>query len=187
MSSYEILHLDPDENVILEVRRHWIVFLGNIISFCVLTILPIVLCTAAFHYIPSFSTIFSGHNFFIFLFFYMLWVLFLWIGFFLSWTKFFLDVWYVTGSRIIDIEQKRIFYREVSNLRFDRIQDITIEVNGFIATFLNYGNIRVQTASENENDFYMSAVKDPENVKRVIFAQHNIVSNQGEAKPTQNL
>jgi hypothetical protein len=182
MSSYEALHLEPDEEVILEVRKHWIVFIGQIVSFGLLALLPI------FAYI-FIDTYFSqdmpqqvvhafGQYFHVMLFFYVLWILFLWIGFFLSWTKYYLDVWYVTKSRIIDIEQERIFYRSISNIRFDRIQDITVEVKGFLATMLNYGAVRVQTASENEADFFMTAVKNPDEVKRIIFAQHNFVKNE---------
>jgi SAM-dependent methyltransferase len=33
MADYEVLHLDQNEKVILEVRRHWIVFLNEIILF----------------------------------------------------------------------------------------------------------------------------------------------------------
>jgi uncharacterized membrane protein YdbT with pleckstrin-like domain len=178
MTSYDALHLDEGENVILEVRKHWIVFVVNIIGFFVLASVPVIIYGALLNYFTQYGQFFSGIYFSLFLFVYLLWFLFLWIGFFLSWTKFFLDVWYVTGSRIIDIEQQRIFHRDISNLRFDKIQDITIEVNGFLATMLNYGNIRVQTASENEKDFYMQSVKDPDNVKRIIFAQHNIVGNR---------
>ena len=30
--NYTILHLDPDERVVLEVRKHWIVFAGFAVS-----------------------------------------------------------------------------------------------------------------------------------------------------------
>lgn len=178
MSSYKALHLEQGEEVILEVRRHWIVFAGNILVFIISIILPLVGFLWLMDYFKQYSQFFSGIYFSLFLFFYTLWFLFSWIGFFIAWTKFYLDVWYVTGTRIIDIEQEKIFYRNVSNLRFDKIQDITVEVHGFIATFLNFGDIRVQTASENENDFLMRSVKDPEKVKRIIFAQHNIIGDK---------
>jgi hypothetical protein len=54
---------------------------------------------------------------------------------------------------------------------------VSIEVKGFIATFLDYGDIKVQTASENSQDFFMGSVSKPEEVKRIIFAQHNVVGN----------
>ena len=179
--SYDALHLDPEEHVIFEIRKHWIVFAGHAVALLFSAFLPFIVLS--FYRIFGFAPLhisFSGNISALFLFFYTLWFLFCWINFFLSWTKYFLDVWYVTGKRIIDIEQERIFYRVVSNLRFDKIQDITVEVNGFLATTLNYGNIRVQTASENERDFYMATVRDPDGVKKIIFAQHNMVGDKLE-------
>ncbi len=181
MSSYKALHLDPDENVIFEVRKHWIVFARTVAGLCVTVLFPLFGYLALIFAFPAIDAVLSGNVFRFFLFFYVLWVLFCWIFFFLRWTKYFLDVWYVTGKRIIDVEQERIFYRIVSNLRFDKIQDVTVEVNGFLATALNYGDIRVQTASENERDFFMTTVKNPEEVKRIIFAQHNIVGDKTDS------
>lgn len=183
MSDYSILHLEPEEKLILEIRRHWIVYVGHIVAFFVYALVPVVLYMYSVSRLPEVAKIITGYNFHILFFGYIIFLLLLWIGFFFSWTKFFLDVWYVTDSRIIAIEQKTIFHRVVSNLRFDRVQDITVEVNGLLATFLNYGNIRVQTASESESDFFMATVKDPENLKRVIFAQHNTVAEMSNRKP----
>src|SRR5271154_6312443 len=105
MASYKALHLDPDEEVIFEVRKHWIVFAGTIVVFCFFILLPLILYFSTLYFVPSAIPYLSGTYFRLFLFFYILWILFFWIGFFLKWTKFFLDVWYVTGKRIIDIEQ----------------------------------------------------------------------------------
>ena len=183
MASYEALHLDPGETVILEVRRHWIVFVGHVVSFVLLSLFPIIVYLLTVAYVPALALALTSVPFSLYVFLYILWLLLMWIGFFLAWTKFFLDVWYVTGSRIIDIEQRQIFYRNVSNIRFDKIQDITIEVNGLLATFLDYGDVRVQTASENEDDFFMRSVRRPDHVRQVIFAQHNFVGDKYIAKP----
>jgi hypothetical protein len=37
--------------------------------------------------------------------------------------------------------------------------------------------VKVQTAAEDSKDFYMTFVSRPEEVKRVIFMQHNIVGD----------
>ena len=181
--NYSSLHLDPDEHVIMEVRKHWIVFLGNALALVLGILLPFIIFTAVIMFVPAILNkvleIFPPiHNpFSLILFFYLLWVLFLWVSFFVQWTKYYLDVWYVTEKRIIDIEQKSIFHREISNLRFDKIQDVTIDVQGFISTMLNFGNVRVQTAGEDEVDFFMSTVRQPDEVRRVIFSQHNVVGD----------
>jgi ABC-type multidrug transport system fused ATPase/permease subunit len=173
--NYDILHLDPDEHVILEVRKHWIVFAGFAASLLVMAILPCALFILLKIFLPKILPLLTlpGNSSAIFTFFYSLWLLFLWISFFIQWTKFHLDVWYVTEKRIIDVEQKQFFDREITNLRFDKIQDVTVDIHGLIPTFLNFGTVQVETAAENDGDFIMRAVRDPDNVRRVIFDRHN--------------
>ena len=177
--SYDALHLDLDEHVILEVRKHWIVFVGHAIGLFLGAFLPFALFTALKMFIPNiFNISIPGNTYALFLFFYTLWLLTLWISFFVAWTQYYLDVWYVTEKRIIIIDQKHLFDRYISNIRFDKIQDITIDIDGFIPTMLKFGNIRIQTASEDESEFTMTSVRYPEEVRRIIFGQHNEVHNQ---------
>ncbi len=180
MASFESLHLDPDEHVILEVRKHWIVFFGHALSLLSAALMPFVVWYLCNHFVPQFlpSIVITGNPRALFLFFYCLWLLFLWITFFIDWTKYYLDVWYVTEKRIIDVDQKRIFNREISNLRFDKIQDVTIDVHGFLQTLLNFGTVKVQTAAEYSGDFCMTMVRNPDEVRRIIFSQHNEIGDR---------
>jgi len=180
MASYDALHLDQNEHVILEVRKHWIVFVGHAVSLLFGAIMPFVVLTLIARFTPHvFDSIIIPINLpALFLFFYSLWLLFLWITFFLDWTKYFLNVWYVTEKRIIDVNQKRLFDREITNLRFDKIQDVTLDVHGFLQTMLNFGSVKVQTAAENSGDFFMTMVQNPDEVRRVIFNQHNEIGDR---------
>ena len=182
--NYTPLHLDPDEHVILEVRKHWIVFAGHAVALLFAAFLPFLILVAfrlfiLNYYISAFghAPILPANSSAVFLFFYTLWLLVLWISFFIDWTKYYLDVWYVTEKRIIAIQQRRIFDREISNLRFDKIQDVTIDIQGFIPTFLDFGNVKVQTASEDNLDFIMDTVRHPDYVRQVIFNQHNEIGD----------
>ncbi|MFO0718859.1 MAG: PH domain-containing protein [Candidatus Paceibacterota bacterium] len=169
-----MLNLENDEKIILEVRKHWFVFLGNVIGFFVGGVLPIVFyfLIVTFSSFDILKIIYEYKSLYFFI--YSLWLLLLWVLFFIQWTNYYLDVWYVTEKRIIDVNQKGIFHREISNLRFDKIQDISIEVRGFIATMLNYGDISVQTAAEDSSDFVMKNARDPQRIRRIVFSQHNI-------------
>lgn len=165
--------LDVDEKIIYEVRKHWFVFFRHAIMAFILTILPLILYVVVLALLPDeMAENIAGH-FFIELFSYALWFLLVWILLFIKWTNYYLDVWYITKKRIIDIEQKGIFHREVSNLRFDKIQDVSVEVRGVIATFLKFGDLRVQTASENSQDFVLKNAALPEEARKVIFDAHN--------------
>lgn len=177
--SYKQLHLEEGETVIFEVRKHWIVFFGQATALLFSALLPFIIFTIIKIYnfnLPEIDI--AGNKSALFLFFYLLWLLTLWILFFIDWTKYYLDVWYVTEKRIIAVDQKRIFDREVSNLRFDKIQDVTIDVHGFISTLLDFGNIRVQTASEDSKEFYMNTVRHPEHVRKIIFSQQNKIGDK---------
>lgn len=172
-----MLYLDPGEHVLLEVRRHWFVFVSQAVLHTVAALIPFVLYKAMVPLI-GFSIPVNPHEKGLVIFLYALWLLSIWISFFVQWTKYYLDVWYVTEKRIIDVEQKRLFSRTISNLRFDKIQDITITVSGILATFLDIGDIHVQTAAENSGDFTMRLAGNPEKIRSFIFAQHNMASEK---------
>lgn len=79
-----------------------------------------------------------------------------------------LDVFIVTDKRILDIEQKGLFNRTVSELRLYRTQDVTTEVKGFWHTMFDYGDVFVQTAGEKER-FIFEDVPHPEHVAKLIL------------------
>lgn len=167
-----MIHLDPGEHVVHEVRKHWFVFFAHGFFLSLAAILPPIFYEAFVHFVP-FKFPIQGNLSALLMFVYALWLLALWISFFVQWTNYYLDVWHVTQKRIIDVEQKRLFHREVSTIRFDKIQDITVEVKGLLSTFLDIGDVRVQTASENSQDFIMYSASHPERIRKIVFAQHN--------------
>jgi len=172
------LHLDPDESIILEVRKHWFVFFSYGLLLSIVAIMPAVLYEIIIRFVNLPALLVGGNFETIIVFAYTLWLLILWMAFFVQWTNYYLDVWYITDKRIIDVEQKTLFHREVSSLRFDKVQDISVEVRGLIATFLNFGNISVQTAGESSKDFIMKDADNPEQIRKLIFSQHNIESEK---------
>ncbi len=182
MTTYKNLHLDSDESVILEVRKHWIVFVSVASGFLFSGIFPLILFLALRWFVPGiFNIDIPGNGIALFLFLYTLWLLTLWILFFIDWTKYYLDVWYVTQKRIIIVDQRDIFHRGMSNLRFDKIQDITVDVHGFIPTLLDFGNVKVQTAGQDSLDFSIKSVKNPQQIRKVIFGTQNR-ANEGRAE-----
>ncbi len=167
-----MIHLDVNEHVVLEVRRHWIVFFAQGVLLLFAGLMPVIMYEFVTRIIVLHIPTAMNISLFLSLL-YILWILTLWIIFFVEWTRYYLDVWYITEKRIIDIEQKGFFDREVSSIRFDKIQDITVEVRGIIATFLNYGNVEVQTASESGGNFVMKGAAKPEVIRKTVFSNHN--------------
>jgi len=180
------LDLDKDEKIIHEVRKHWFVLLGYLFAAIGLIGAPPIVYIVGIALAPSEISVQIIDHLFLTVFLYSLWVLGVWVMLFLNWTNFYLDVWYITDRRIIDIEQKTIFHREISNLRFDKIQDITVEVRGIIATFLKFGDLRVQTAAENSRDFVMNNASRPDEMRKIIFQAHNSQKGSQIAEVTPN-
>jgi len=93
--------------------------------------------------------------------------LFVWNSFFILWLDYYLDAWIVTNERIINIKQGGFFARDISELKLTKIQDVTSEIIGIIPTLLDYGNIYVQTAGQEER-FNFFQIPNPNYVKDVI-------------------
>ena len=97
----------------------------------------------------------------------LLWLLFMWISFFITWTNYTLDIWVLTNERLIDVEQLGLFSRRESALDLEKVQDITIETDGLLNTIIKSGSIIVQTAGT-ERDFVIKNMMHPEHVKDLI-------------------
>jgi len=153
-----------DEQVVLFLRRHWFIFFVHILS--------VIGAAAGMITLYLFFTLLSkdfakSEYFGLLLFFESLGTLFIWNLFFILWLDFYLDAWIVTNERIINIDQKGFFNREISELKLTKIQDVTSEIVGVIPTILGYGDIYVQTAAEVER-FKFSQIPNPNEVKNII-------------------
>ena len=73
----------------------------------------------------------------------------------------------MTNERIISSEQKQLFSRTIAEHDLSKIQDITAEIRGFFPTFLDYGEVFIQTAAEKQR-FIFKQVPHPQDVKRKI-------------------
>lgn len=93
---------------------------------------------------------------------------FLWIITFIEWIDYYLDIWIITDQRILDIQQRGLFHRVSAELDLKRVQDITSTVDGPWQTFFQYGDIQLQTASE-ENIIKPRAIPHPVTVRREIM------------------
>ena len=166
--------LAANEKIVFSARRHWFVFLGHVLIILLFSALPaFFFSTLAGRDLP-FSSL-PGDSFYLAAFAYALWLLFLWIALFVGWTNYYLDILILTDKKVIDIEQKSLFHREVSSFPLEKVQDVTVNVRGIIATFLKFGDVHVQTAGESR-DFILRAAKNPFAVKeKILEAQRKIL------------
>lgn len=153
-----------NEEIILFLRRHWFIFIMRFIMILVGIFAMVLMYFLFSSFIPGFK---ESEYYNLFLFGESLASVFLWNFFFILWLDFYLDAWIVTNERIINIEQRGFFSRDVSELKLTKIQDVTSEIVGVIPTLFDYGNIYVQTAGEKEH-FTFYQIPNPNHVKNVI-------------------
>ena len=96
-------------------------------------------------------------------------------------TNYYLDVTFVTNQRVIDVEQLSLFSRETSELHLENIQDIRVEIKGFIHSILNYGTLFIQTSSA-QDEFSMSNIQNPQAVREIISRAREELDVRGFVK-----
>ena len=172
--------LEQGEHVILQVRKHWFLFLGELLPFFIIAIIPFALpkilplapplaqYAGLFDYSVPLMRAALG-----------IWLLIIWTGAWGAFTRYFLNAWVLTSQRIVNIKQRRFFSREVSSLFLSRIQDVTTDVSGIIFSLLGIGNIKAQTAAE-DVEFVMHGIPRPEQMRDLILKY----IPEEDAKPT---
>lgn len=165
MLKFHIPHHKEGEKIILLLRRHYFIILTKIAFWAIVAILPPI-----FYLIfgEILAKLFSNEIFGpIVVLFTSIYYLYIWLFAFHSFVDYYLDVWIVTNERIINMEQKGLFARVVSEQKLFRIQDTTSELKGFFSTLLDYGTVYIQTAGEQQR-FIFKQVPGPYNVARKI-------------------
>jgi len=89
--------------------------------------------------------------------------------------NYYLSLQIVSSERIIDIDQKGLFSREVNELTFEKIEDVTYKQTTFLGVVFNFGNVIVQTAGSNSNNtedqvggFVFNNVPEPKKISSMI-------------------
>jgi len=166
-----MIRLESNEKKLKIIRRHFLVLAPLVIFIVVAAVAPYVL------YVLISSDFFAANPEFLPLinaisdwktFGYSIWLLLLWIIFFVEWTDYYLDMLVVTNKRLIDIEQKGFFNREITSFFFAQIQDITVETRGVVRTLFHFGDLHIQTAGHSHEIIVKDAAY-PEMARNLIL------------------
>lgn len=161
--------LEPGEHVVLQVRKHWFVFLAELLPYAIMAIMPFAIpkllvlappmapYAEFFDYTTPLSRTALG-----------IWLLISWTSAWGSFTKYFLNLWVLTSQRVVTIKQRGFFRREVSSLLLPQVQDVTSNVTGVLFSLLGIGNIQVQSAGA-EIEFTMRGIPRPEQMRDLIL------------------
>ena len=173
MPNYQLNHFQhfhfqgqkSGEIILMVIRRHWFSIVQQMFFLLVL----VALLLGFYLFLPAFVPLFQNSVWSnLFSLAANTFLIGLWIIFFVIWIDYYFDTWIITNERIVAIYQKGLFSREVSELRFERIQDVSTEVVGIIPTILNYGDLFIQTAGEKEK-FVFKSVPNPYAIKSLIM------------------
>jgi hypothetical protein len=170
-----------DEEILQVYHRHWFDILKQYFPLFILLILMIGGMFLTPYMLDDF--VMDG-SIYLFYFIETTLLLLIWISGFLIWFDYYLDIWIVTDERVVNVEQRGLFSRHVSELTFLQIQDISTEVNGFIPTVLNYGNVHIQTAAE-QSKFVFRAVPNPYKIKSILMTLKQL-SRKRHAKSSKS-
>ncbi|MEI7890478.1 MAG: PH domain-containing protein [bacterium] len=163
--NYHFKDLDESDEILYVYHRNWFYLLQQ---YFFLILMLVVFVGAVLYFPLLFPDMLADNYRAATLFFENVVLLALWLFGFLIWVDYYFDVWVITAQRIVNIEQKGLFMRKVSELRYEKIQDVTTQVEGIIPTMLNFGDVKIQTAAE-EGEFIFRTVSDPYHVKNIIL------------------
>ena len=181
----EEFQLEPGETITLSVRRHWIVLVGQLLPYIIAALLPLLiplLFSIAEQANPSVAHNISaeltqaGPWLILLLGF---WLLFLWMAAFSVFTRYYLTMWVITTTRIVEIHQYGFFSRKVSSFLLNRVQDVTTSVDGLFATIFGYGALDVETAGRDEK-FGMYGIQNPEGIRDLIMREVSALHADGQ-------
>lgn len=166
-----------EEKVILFTRKHWAAFLGQFVLSVFLIILPIGI--AIFVHFSHKIAITGIMEHFVVLGLSTYYLIILTYAF-TAWLSFYYDIYVITKDSVIDVTQQGFFGRKISQLSLLRVQDVTSNVQGFFATFFGYGNVLVETAGEQSQNFLIQSIPRPQQICAKIMELHDqIIANQG--------
>jgi Bacterial PH domain len=97
-----------------------------------------------------------------------------------SWISWYFSVFIITNQRFIQITQKRLFHRAVSDIALEQIQSVNYEVAGLQETLLGFGTIKMQTYI---GDLTVHDVHKPAHIQKKIVG---ILRAEGLAAPNKS-
>ena len=92
---------------------------------------------------------------------------------FVAWISFYYDVYIIYTDSVVDIVQQGFFGRKISQLSMLRVQDVSSTIKGFLPTLFGFGDVLVETAGEQSQNFLLIAVPNPQEVSAKIMELHD--------------
>lgn len=162
-----------DEDVIFVLKQHpWIMSKSGFMGLALVVLLVVAYLIFGFSKVTSILLVIE----IIIIIGYSLYVWFLYNN----------NLAILTNQRLIIIEQKNLFTRQISESELDKIQNLTVEVKGMMKTLLNFGNIKITTAGV-ALELSIRNIENPYKVQQQIAKYCKQISNNYQASSTKKL
>ena len=73
----------------------------------------------------------------------------------------------ITTHRLVDIDQKGFFHKEISRVAYDQVEDVAGSIKGFWGTIFRYGNVIIQTGN-GKVEVIVDRIKQPVQIQDEI-------------------
>lgn len=149
---------DNEEEIYLALRQHWFTNFKWIAFAIIMLFVPTL-----FNYLSFLNILPPNYRFEVSLFWFLLTFLYAFEKF-LGW---YFNVFIITSQRVVDIDFHNMLNKHFAEADLDVIQDVSSSVKGIFGTFLNFGDVLIQTASE-INQINFEKIPNPEKVIKLI-------------------
>lgn len=156
---------EPNEVIHIVVREDMILLAIRLVVWLIIASLVPLFYRYAPEVVPA---LFEGQLGIVTALFTNVYLMFLLVGLFIIFVLYYLNIHVVTNIRIVDIDQTGLFNHTVSELRLEKIEDVTSETKGVLGTLFNFGTVYVQTAGAKER-FEFENIPDPAMVSKMIL------------------
>lgn len=168
MAIRDILGLDPNEQILQQIKRHpvgliWI-YLSGAVGIITLLILLFVSVRSTNGLLINLSDFSYGVLFGILI---LVVAAVTYVGAY----TYRLNELVITNENIIQLLQFSLLNRQISQLNLAKIQDVSVDRVGILSTFVDYGTIDIETAGEASN-FRFDYVANPNRVAKIIIEAH---------------
>lgn len=160
--------LQPTEQPVLTLRRHWLHLYPRLVFLLLVAVTPGLALWGLAGMLPEAAWL--GHP--VAVGSVAVWALAWLVRAYFLWYRYQHDIWVVTTQRIVDSLKRHWFHHAMSSADLIDIQDVSISREGFFRTMFDFGDVRVQTAAEQEH-FVLSAIPHPGQVLTAIDAERD--------------
>lgn len=157
---------DDDEEIVILGRRHFVTNLKWLALSCFAFFVPLF-----WGEFPMIKVLDVNTSFVLSIVWYSV-LLFYMIQNFVLW---FYNVYIVTNERLVDVDFFGLLYKNVNVTQIGKVEDVNYSQRGIFSSFFNYGDVVVQTASEQRSDdrsersaFTFEVVANPDLVVKII-------------------